>query len=214
MVIWATYQRKLSTAFELWKTDRRGFLRAFTGRLAEFIVYSERPSNIPPPEMPLGTEFRQPTESEIVEFARLGDTLEHQLRYLKCLGPDKAFGVFLNGELASICWLITEAEDRKLQVRRVKLRRGEAEIAACFTLPKFRGLGLYTLAIQNACRIALQQGITRIYMITGSRNTPSRRGIEKSGFRRSGILLDFRSWFFPRGQRLILRFFRWMAHQS
>ena len=59
------------------------------------------------------------------------------------------------------------------------LNKGEFEIGPCFTLPKFRGRGVYPSVL---IYILEKNKNSKFYMIVHKNNIPSIRGIEKSGF--------------------------------
>src|SRR5690606_35657721 len=97
-----------------------------------------------------------------------------------------AYGAYIEGQLAHVCWLIYHEQDRLLPIRNAKLRSGEAEITHAHTLEAFRGRGIYGSVIQKLCNIAADAGITKLYMLASTANQASIRGIEKAGLMRCG----------------------------
>lgn len=108
---------------------------------------------------------------------------------------------------------MTVEEDKRLALRLVKLRPGEAEITSAFTLPQFRARGLYPFAIRTLCALAGQRSLERVFMITHRENRASQRGILKAGLRRQGWIVRIVPPLAPSGRGVILRGFRlkWMS---
>jgi hypothetical protein len=87
------------------------------------------------------------------------------------------------GRLAVVCW----AE----RVASFKPWTEEAGIfvSRCFTLPEFRGLGLYPAALRGMDRLLPNDlaALGNMFIECSVFNDASRSGILKAGFRRSGI---------------------------
>lgn len=61
------------------------------------------------------------------------------------------------------------------------------EIGPCFTLPKYRGKGIYPAVLRYICKnIGSEKSV--FYMIVDESNQPSIKGIEKAGFVRCGTV--------------------------
>jgi len=119
------------------------------------------------------------------------------MKWLEQEGGSDVYGVFLGDDLAHVAWLIPVEHDRRLAVRKAKLRAGEAEIARCYTLPQYRGSGVYLFAIRSLCAIALSREIRRVFMLAGLTNAASQRGIEKAGFSKVGAILHCQFTWWP-----------------
>lgn len=63
----------------------------------------------------------------------------------------------------------------------------EYEIGPCNTLQQFRGQGIYPKVLEHIVH-TIGTKDTKFYMIVDDKNQSSIRGIEKAGFRRSGIV--------------------------
>jgi RimJ/RimL family protein N-acetyltransferase len=182
--------RKLHTAARLIRDNPRKLLKALLGT-EHFIVYSAQPAQISAESVHVqNAEVRRLSDDDLCSLYEDNDMKEQAERFAR-LGYNSAFGVFVDGTLAHVAWLITEEHDRKTRIRNVRLRSGEAEITHCLSRPESRGQGLYPLAIRALCKIATERGIREVFMITGINNLASRRGIEKAGFRSKGSILRF-----------------------
>lgn len=133
---------------------------------------------------------------------------EHAERFRRLQFND-AYALTHRGRIVHVAWLIPARHDRRNKIRNVALRPGEAEITHCLTDPAQRGRGLYPLAIRCLCRIAADQGIHAVYMITNVNNRDSRRGIEKAGFTRCGTILRLRYPVLPQLSGPVIRTHRW-----
>lgn len=74
-------------------------------------------------------------------------------------------------------------------------------ISNCFTLPAWRGQGLYPRLLRTSCRHLAAQGHRRALITCAPDNIASVRGIEKAGFRRVKTLYS------------LIFFARWIAVQ-
>jgi ribosomal protein S18 acetylase RimI-like enzyme len=185
------WSRKLGTLARVLRERPAAFLPAVLGRLERYVAYVARPADIPEPEMRPELRVERLDYTRLAELARqFPDAVRHHDR-AKRLGYSAAFGVFADGELAHISWLVLADDDARNTVRNVWVRPGEAEIGPCSTFPAHRGRGLYPFIIRELCRVAAERGIQHVFMITSSRNYSSQRGIEKAGFRRCGSIYRF-----------------------
>jgi GNAT superfamily N-acetyltransferase len=126
------------------------------------------------------------------------------------LAGDAAWGAFFEGRIAHVAWVFTGQMDAQRRgVRLVRLNRDEAEITHCFTLPEFRGKGIYPFLIRSLFSRVGSAGVRRVFMITTVDNAASQHGIRAAGlsedelgiwrFRGLGLDLVFRP--FRRGPR-------------
>lgn len=67
------------------------------------------------------------------------------------------------------------------------LNRNDYEIGPCVTHLRYRGQGIYSRVLEYICE-NLGKESTVFYMIVDSKNLPSIRGIEKTGFQQCGIV--------------------------
>jgi hypothetical protein len=127
-------RRKLGSAMRQLKEDPVGLFRYLTGHSERYLAYVADPSTLGPISDPVaGATLRRLSLEELDRLAA-GSTLAawHADR-IRRLGFNDAHGVFLDGELAHISWLITADHDTGRPARNVKLRAGEAEIGPCTT---------------------------------------------------------------------------------
>jgi Acetyltransferase (GNAT) domain len=185
-------RRKLISAVRSLRDDPVGLLKDLAGRAEDYRVYSCRPEDIAPPALPAGVEFRKISDAELLDVADKYGEMRIQREKYEQLSVNDAYGVFVDGVLAQVSWLIPAAHDRMSKERNVKLKNGEAEITHAVTLAKYRNRGLYAHAIQCLIGVCRTQAIGRVYMITSGDNLPSQKGIEKAGLRPAGRLWRLR----------------------
>lgn len=135
--------------------------------------------------------LRPMTEEEINALGVDGAFKARQLDRLRRFGKSYAFGVFSNGDVAHISWLLPAAAMQKDVPHVIPAREFAAEITGCETLPAFRGRGIYAFAIRNLLEVARREGARRVFMKTTPDNHASRSGIEKAGLERVGTALIF-----------------------
>jgi RimJ/RimL family protein N-acetyltransferase len=199
------FGRRLATAARLVRHDRTRLLSIATGRVSRWYVYRQEAATVASPVLPPGTLFHKLSDRELETLMPTRDLQREQLQRRAALGGNTAYAIFCGGRLAHISWLITYDTERRLRPRVLGLRPDEAEITACYTLPEFRGQGLYPIAIRALCQIARGMGISRIFMKTVPDNTPSQQGILKAGLDRAGHILQLVLPFRPDGQGVIIR---------
>jgi ribosomal protein S18 acetylase RimI-like enzyme len=101
------------------------------------------------------------------------------------LADEAVFAAFFHGAFAHLSWFITAEGDREcMRPRLVRLRRHEAEITHCVTLPEFRGRQIYPYVISYLFDVARSRGIREIFMVTKRDNIASQQGILKAGLTR------------------------------
>lgn len=178
-------RRRLRTAINLLRRDPRAAAQQVVAADSS-VVYRAAPASVPPPESIAGAIMEKLSEEKLLSCCGPNTEFMRQAARLSELGYNDAHGVFINGELAHVSWLITAEHDRMTPVREIILRNGEAEITHCFTGEKWRGKGIYCFAIRSLCQLAAGMSIRQVFMIAYSRNAASRRGIEKAGLRDCG----------------------------
>jgi GNAT superfamily N-acetyltransferase len=122
-----------------------------------------------------------------------GDTLVARFDHRFSQGDWVVIGR-VDGALASFCWVHEASRYKPGGGARV------AFLQRAFTLPRFRGGGLFprTLAFAVQCLERERPGMP-IYIEAAIDNLPSRRGIEKAGFVRVGlrVMSPFGEGWFP-----------------
>src|ERR1035437_3060477 len=191
--------KKIRTAIRLFREDRRRLWRDLLVRVDRYVIYGADVNEVAPPARSEAMTFRRlsgeelrhvPTESEAFRA-------EQRERFAR-FAYNEAYAVFCDGELSHVSWLITPQHEAVSGGRVVRLREGEAEISACFTLSKFRGRGVYGYAIRSLCQIARSRGIHRVFMKTTLQNFASQRGILKAGLLCRGQIIRISFPLFPR----------------
>ena len=151
-------------------------------------------------------EFRKINDEELARLSQQIEYRDYAERFRK-LGLNPAYGLYVNGAIVHISYLVDEEMDKKLTVRKVKLRPGEMEITGASTDREYRNKGLFTLSIQHLCQIAAAKNIKQIFGITARDNIASQHAFKKAGFSKCGMIWRI---FFPFAQTkfIILRRFR------
>jgi RimJ/RimL family protein N-acetyltransferase len=150
-------------------------------RLERFVVHAWGPGDWRAPEVPAGVTLRRLSDEELVTASVHSDALGTHRRYLQQHGFNGAWGIFVDGELAHVSWVLTRADHERLPLAHLRLAADEAELGNCVTLPRFRGRGLYPLAVRAISGRLFGSGVRRVYLVTARGNAASARGIEKAG---------------------------------
>jgi RimJ/RimL family protein N-acetyltransferase len=180
---------KVRTLLRLVRNEPRRLIPILVGGVDVYIVHSAPIAEVPSPPARDDVEFRPVSVEDLAQLAERRPEARHLFETAQELGSSAAFGVHVDGRLASICWMITPELERNRYLRLVGLRAGEIEIGRAYTFPEFRGRGLCALLIQAICAVAREEGAKRVFMITARDNEASRRCIEKAGPRRSGYIV-------------------------
>ncbi len=199
------FKRRLRSVMQTAASDPRALL-AEVARSEHYVVYAADPRKIAAPTYAAGYTMREMSAEELQLLAQDED-FGYSARKLATLSHTSAHGLWIDGKLAHLAWLVDPAQDARQQVRNVKLREGELEITHCVTARAFRGRGLYPLVIAHLCGRAASMGAKRVVMLTGRDNTASQRGIEKAGLERLGAVVRV---FAPRLAGLS---FTWRGHR-
>jgi GNAT superfamily N-acetyltransferase len=187
------WRGRLRSAFRLAVANPRQLLAEIVGKGSRSYVYATRLSELPATPFEPAGACRLLSEAELVNFPYDGNP-----ERLARLGKDRAYGAFVNGSLAHVSWLVTrEIEPATGNV--IGLREDEAEITACFTVPEFRGQGLYPVAIRQICEIARRAGFRTVFMKARPENVSSQRGVLKAGLKRIGTVYSWSSPLLPKG---------------
>lgn len=179
-------KKKLGTAYNLLRNSPTGLARELL-RLEQLYVYSIDPATVTGPTELTGAELTKISDEALNSFSDGDEIKAEQAARFKRLGFNEAYGVYINGELAHISWMITH--DRDSPASFLRLKPGEAEITHCVTLPQFRGLGIYPFAIRKLCQIAAAKGIKKVFMITNVSNVASQSGILRAGLALTGKIV-------------------------
>ena len=154
----------------------------------------------------LNLEFRPLTPEDIRAITATDPLFKvRQLDRLRRFGRSYAYGVFVDGQIAHVSWLLPPVAIQMDTPRVVHGYEGEAEITGCETLPEFRGRGIYSFAVHNLLYLAQQSGIQRVFMKTIQGNRASQVVIERAGLQQVGWAIIFK---FPltHGQMIWRRF--------
>ncbi len=166
-----------------WRSPLR-LARAVAGRVARlerFEVHGWEAPAWRAAALPPGMELRQLGDEELVTASIHSDALGTHRGLLRQSGVNGAWGLFVDGELAHVSWVLTRALLARLPLAHLRLADDEAELGNCVTLPRFRGRGLYPLVIRALSGRLFEGGVRRVYLVTARGNAASVRGIEKAG---------------------------------
>ena len=179
----AVLAKKLTTAWVLLMQNPHALRKLV--KLEPYVVFSAPTSEIPVRPVLKGVTVRMMTRAEIEALAPLNQDVRDGLNRLRALADSAAYGAFCDGTFAHMSWIVTGDRDReRLPPRLARLRRDEAEITHCVTLPEFRGRQIYPFVISHLFEWARAQGIREIFMVTKHDNIPSQQGILKAGLTR------------------------------
>ncbi len=89
---------------------------------------------------------------------------------------------WFNSAVVSYCWVAFQQAEVGEVNRIIKLRSNELYLYEAFTLPDYRGRGLFPALLTAILSFARSQGYSRALIFSLSKNRPSLRGIEKAGF--------------------------------
>jgi hypothetical protein len=189
----SSLRRKVGAAVDLLREPPSTIVKELSGSMRNWLVFSADPRQLDEPVAAPGLVFRKLSDAEVERLPGApADLLEEQRTRLKDLGRNSAYGVFCDGALAHVSWLIDAQTEPKTGAPLLSLGPGEAEITACFTLSEFRGKGLYRFAILSLARELPGLGIHRVFMKTRKDNIASQHGITGAGLRKDGRILHYR----------------------
>lgn len=180
-------RRRVARVLELATTERATLRRLVLGERHEMIVYATDPRSAVAPQAAEGLEFRSFSGEDLQALAvDDAEFCERQINRLKRFDGSFAYGVFADGKLSHISWLLPPNAIARDIPQVLRPNTDEAEITCCETLPGFRGRGIYGYAISKLLQLAKDQGVRRVFMKTAADNTASQSGIEKAGLVRVG----------------------------
>jgi RimJ/RimL family protein N-acetyltransferase len=186
------WKKKMRTAIDLARGDRKRLLRMLTGSSSRLIVFGlNTAADRPPIEAVAGARLEFLNPDELLAVPNPPDDPEFRNRQkerLSRLGQSYAYAVRIGDHVAHISWLIPGAVVAAESPAILDLQKDEAEITCCETPSAFRGKGLYGWAVQQLKDIAREQGFRRIYMKTDEKNISSQRGIAKAGLTELGSI--------------------------
>jgi len=190
------FSGKLHTLLRLLRNDRKSLLTILSGRRKRLFVYVSSTDSAQPVTELAGAQFRALSDADLLAIS--SDSFDgtsydeefrnHQKQCLKTFGKSYAYGVYMDGALAHISWMLPPDALSKEYPLVLNLAGDEAEITVCETLEQFRGRRIYPYAIQKLLEAGRRSGIRKIYMKTDSDNTASQAGIQKAGLKRIGTV--------------------------
>jgi hypothetical protein len=160
---------------------------------SRFVLFGWSHEQMQPLEFRPGLDIRKMSPEDLFTLTRCDGRFGEQARlYHANRGIDTAYGVYIDGELAHMSWIYTAAQYSLEPFQRLALEELEVEIVNCFTLEKFRGLGIYPYAIRFLSNLQFQNGVERVYMMADHKNHASQHGIIKAGLKRLGRITYIR----------------------
>src|SRR5712692_2558600 len=88
----------------------------------------------------------------------------------------------LKGEIVTYGWVTFDEEHVGELGLTIRLRKGEAYIWDCATLPAYRGQRLYPALLAHMLRALAAQGVHHAWLGTDADNLPSQKGVALVGF--------------------------------
>ncbi|MCC6916315.1 GNAT family N-acetyltransferase [Nitrosomonas sp.] len=176
----------IGRVLELIRSDRKMLLHLFAGGWSRMLIYAADAAASSTLES-VDWEFRALTDEDLRNITTTDPLFRtRQMGRLERFGCSYAYGVFADGQIAHVSWLLPAAAMNKDLPRVICASEDVAEITACETLSEFRGRGIYGFAIRNLLGLARENGVQRVFMKTLSGNRASQSGIEKAGLKRVG----------------------------
>lgn len=111
----------------------------------------------------------------------------------------------IDGALAGYCWLAFEATYANETDCIIPVANGEAYGYGAFTLPQYRGRGVYRTMLIETIRAAERRGISRIRGVVDRRNAPARAALRRAGIHAESAAGSVRMLGFKRRWRRPLR---------
>ena len=106
----------------------------------------------------------------------------------------------VGGKLASYCWISFDEEGIGELGLTLRLKKGEAYIWGCATLPPYRGQRLYPALLAHMLRELQRAGLQRIWIGTDADNLPSQSGVAAAGFQPVVDVMLYQRKLVPRGR--------------
>jgi GNAT superfamily N-acetyltransferase len=115
---------------------------------------------------------------ELAEAMRLDDPDPILQRFLK---GKHCYIARVEGTIASYGWVTFDEEEIGELGMSIRLKRGEAYIWDCATLPEYRGQHLYPALLAHMVNALKHRGLQRIWIGTDADNLPSQSGVMRVG---------------------------------
>lgn len=180
------WRYNIGKALELIRSDRKTLWHLFAGGWSRMLIYAADTAASRTLES-ADLEFRALTEEDLRSITTTDPLFRtRQLDRLERFGCSYAYGVFTDGQITHVSWLLPAPAMDKDLPHIIRAQSKVAEITACETLSEFRGRGIYVFAIRNLLKLARGKGVQRVFMKTLPSNRASQSGIEKAGLKRVG----------------------------
>jgi RimJ/RimL family protein N-acetyltransferase len=186
--------KKFDNACDLLRTHGTGALiREAVRKVGVLETYLGYGINLraPLPEVrsDLVISVRKVSAADFERFRKMPPPFPRHAQVHERYGLDQCYVATVGDEIAHVVWLYYPDEQDRQPTRWLKLRPDEAEFAIAQTLPQFRGRRVYPHVFHELlCRLR-DEGYLYAYAYIEPDNIPSRRGIDKVGFKLIG-----RSW--------------------
>ncbi len=165
----------------------KGLLIALRVRLfcqSDFYIYVKDLENLDVKQnfsFAQGLAVRELLPSEVLKIrSGIVDPPSEFFRY-ELSNPDTCYGAFWKGSLVHVSWVYSYSDGV------IQLKSSEVEISYCFTLPNYRGRGIYPVVLNKICEDLKRKGTSRVYLKILKGNEASIRGAEKASFRKCEI---------------------------
>jgi GNAT superfamily N-acetyltransferase len=157
-----------------------GVLRNHLWSNAEWIVYEQNPIT-PPSEASFITQHKPLTFDDLVQLGyekALAFPEDIRRRYSR---GDSCHGFFHSGQLVTLGW--SGANYMELNLGETLHCPSAWGLFDFVTMPAFQSRGFYTDALRQLALLAHGNGLDSIWIAVHPANIPSRKGIERAGFR-------------------------------
>jgi len=139
------------------------------------------PGEVPPCEPSLEVEYDAVGQSS-PGIGRLTAVQEGRLIERRLGRGERCFLVLHKGQVVAYCWFSQARVGIEEVDLTVVVQPDEVYLYDAFTLPPWRGRGLYPALLTRMVKEAMEMGYRRAMIFAGEDNLPSRQGIEKAGF--------------------------------
>jgi len=189
----SVFYRRLATFVNIIRSDKKKLFNIFKINTTIFFVYCVDTKVSRSPQFTGDFEFKALCSEQIIHLNTTNrEFYDRQINRLERFGESYAYGVFVNGEIAHISWLLPHVAMDRDSPRVIASREHEAEITGAETLSAFQRRGLYYYAICKLLEVSRDHGIERVYMKTSAENNISQSVICRAGFKFLGRAFLFR----------------------
>lgn len=101
---------------------------------------------------------------------------------------DICFGASLNGEYVHLKWFAFNESYVGEINRKIRISSDSAYMYDSYTLPNYRGLGIYSIVMEKTIQHLSKMGIKRVYALVRHNNLPMLRVKQKEGVRKIGTV--------------------------